>query len=690
MQGMRSPIRITLWIALGLLTIGLAPWGCGSLPHPELTLPGLSRLVEPEAAVTTSLDDAVTEAPFLDGFNPADPAPLSRLPRGPNRGFLLAAPGFYFMNTRSYCLHAGTYAPSGGDGYLYAPLSGPRAHLIRRLVQSSVDHPEIPQEDVQALVWAVLAQARLSRLSPEMQLTAARLLSESDLRSLDDVALDALTEAVRERAYENLPEPARRVLDAEARLRDVLASGQSTYEEIERAAVLFGAPPPQEGDREVPGGRWSYHPDGYFIRYFPNGYPRTEVQIYVPEPFTFRRDEEGRIAAIADLRGNRLEVEYDEEVPPLRLPGEPGTSARAFRAIRFTRFHAVGPEMATEEQVAVNLPGWTFLGALPARGGPGDVTDSPAQVGGFAGIEERHDSARRLQAELHTLRDRVARLRRNDPSGPMIASPDHDLMDLAHLDAALRTASGPGSSPRRSGTPDYLDMATKAWLYLLVDGSAANRRAATAPREWPPLDAPSGPWPGPTTPFAGAEAPRFQEEGLCDDLPGDQGRKPEFDPTEGAATPGSTALQRLLTSGVDAGEGNPDCGKVAEVLEGLRRTREAYASSHPAQGQSGIEYDDKLKAELGGASSPMGTELNSCVILGNRAYYDSQPPVVRIADCAHERVHQATCRWARDHAAGGFGGWLQNPNNYRQNELDAYAAGIKVLEDWMKDNGCSG
>jgi hypothetical protein len=64
--------------------------------------------------------------------------------------------------------------------------------------------------------------------------------------------------------------------------------------------------------------------------------------------------------------------------------------------------------------------------------------------------------------------------------------------------------------------------------------------------------------------------------------------------------------------------------------------------------------------------------------------------VVRAADCAHERVHQATCRWARDHATGGFEGWLQNPNNYRQNELDAYAAGIKVLEDWMKDNGCSG
>jgi hypothetical protein len=40
----------------------------------------------------------------------------------------------------------------------------------------------------------------------------------------------------------------------------------------------------------VPRGRWSSHPDGYFIRFFPSGYNKTKVQVYVPEPRAIARD----------------------------------------------------------------------------------------------------------------------------------------------------------------------------------------------------------------------------------------------------------------------------------------------------------------------------------------------------------------------------------------------------------------
>lgn len=66
-------------------------------------------------------------------------------------------------------------------------------------------------------------------------------------------------------------------------------------DETDRAAVRLGSPPLEEGDRDVPRGRWSYHPNGYFLRYFPTGYSRTEVQIYVPEPVSFQTDDDGRI-----------------------------------------------------------------------------------------------------------------------------------------------------------------------------------------------------------------------------------------------------------------------------------------------------------------------------------------------------------------------------------------------------------
>jgi hypothetical protein len=33
----------------------------------------------------------------------------------------------------------------------------------------------------------------------------------------------------------------------------------------------------------VPSGRWSMHPDGYFVRYLPSGYSSTRVEIWVPQ-----------------------------------------------------------------------------------------------------------------------------------------------------------------------------------------------------------------------------------------------------------------------------------------------------------------------------------------------------------------------------------------------------------------------
>ena len=55
------------------------------------------------------------------------------------------------------------------------------------------------------------------------------------------------------------------------------------YAELERVAVLLGDPQPDAASRDVPRGRWSYHPGGYFIRFFPRGYNQTLVQVHVPE-----------------------------------------------------------------------------------------------------------------------------------------------------------------------------------------------------------------------------------------------------------------------------------------------------------------------------------------------------------------------------------------------------------------------
>ena len=40
----------------------------------------------------------------------------------------------------------------------------------------------------------------------------------------------------------------------------------------------------QDGDREIPAGRWSFHPDGFAIRFASDSYHETRIEVVVPEP----------------------------------------------------------------------------------------------------------------------------------------------------------------------------------------------------------------------------------------------------------------------------------------------------------------------------------------------------------------------------------------------------------------------
>ncbi len=86
----------------------------------------------PREAVTTSIHDALPVAQLLGRF-------LQGIATVPSRSTRFPA-GYFGMHLQSYCLHAGTYGLTKGDGYLLAPLEGDRAPLIRS------------QQDIQQLI----------------------------------------------------------------------------------------------------------------------------------------------------------------------------------------------------------------------------------------------------------------------------------------------------------------------------------------------------------------------------------------------------------------------------------------------------------------------------------------------------------------------------------------------------------
>ena len=241
------------------------------------------NLLGGKAPITTSLSDAKWGDASKDGFTPREEArSLMTLQRTPNGGFVVQ-PGYYTLQAQSYCLKAGTHGPGGGDGYLYAPPKGPAEDAVMTVVRNSVHHPEIEQQDIQVLLWAIIARAKFEDLQPQMKATASRLLTPRQLASLNRSALDVLSGNALTDALGGVPEPLRQIAQAEAQLRHMMTTPGASFAEMERVAVLSGAAPLGEGSKDVPSGRWSLHPDGYFIRYLPSGYSSTRVEIWVPQ-----------------------------------------------------------------------------------------------------------------------------------------------------------------------------------------------------------------------------------------------------------------------------------------------------------------------------------------------------------------------------------------------------------------------
>ena len=258
--------------------------GIGSLGDKlKRKLPSADSVLHGRPPITTSLSDARWGDATRDGFTPREATrSLMTLQRTPNGGFVLQ-PGYYALQVQSYCLKAGTHGPGGGDGYLYAPPKGPAEDAVMTIVRNSVNRPEIAQSNIQQLLWAIIARAKFEDLSTQLKATASQLLTPRQLASLNRSAIDMVPGPLLDRAMANVPGPVRQVMQAEAQLRQMLTTPGASFAEMERIAVLSGAAPMGEGSQQIPSGRWSLHPDNYYVRYIPSGYSSTRVEIWVPQ-----------------------------------------------------------------------------------------------------------------------------------------------------------------------------------------------------------------------------------------------------------------------------------------------------------------------------------------------------------------------------------------------------------------------
>lgn len=432
--GLMPSRRLLLAVGASVLLTATVTMAQVRIPNlPRLPLPGIDAWLHGEPALTTSIADAVVDVPWLDQLETR----FQNLDTLRNaRGRFDVRPGHWSIDVQSFCLFPGRRGPSPADGhgYLWAPLKGSRAGIVHKLLDRYSQLNDIPQHEMQVLLWGVAAKAKMKQMPNRQQLLAARLLTPLELAAMEHDALGVIPPALRQRVYNTLPREVRAVAEAENNLRGLLAKTNPTYAELEAVAVLRGPEPPPE--RPVSRGRWSVH-QGMLVRMVPSLYSRTTVQIAVPSRYQITRDALGRIVAIDFGDGTLTETEYDDAIAPFEPPGTSGVVAYAFKAIRLARRAANG----NIERTTIDRDGWTFANR-PAR--------TAVQQFGFvrAGFRQASlDQFRAWQARYERwnteYRERAEwykqRWARNTNPPPDVQQVLRDLEDMDHYRAGIES-----------------------------------------------------------------------------------------------------------------------------------------------------------------------------------------------------------------------------------------------------------
>lgn len=205
----------------------------------------------------------------------ADKKPLSlmELPRTEEGAFVLS-PGYYEADFKSYCLQPGTPDPSARDAYFQAPLRHHRKDIIETILRNSQQKSYLEQRNIQLLLWSVVSGSDYNKLSPAVQSTARQLLSSKQLFELKGGVMGVVKTVATML-------PATGLTTAHNDLQKLFELGTSSYEIYERVAVL--RQPSEIRRPDFKKDQWYRQEEGYYARYFPNGYQNVKIQVYVPE-----------------------------------------------------------------------------------------------------------------------------------------------------------------------------------------------------------------------------------------------------------------------------------------------------------------------------------------------------------------------------------------------------------------------
>lgn len=235
------------------------------------------------APLTTSLADAIHGETLAASLDPQVFAPLLKLERTDDGAFILKQ-GIFEAYVESYSLEPFDPGYARPSAFFPAPIKGRRAKVISDILKYAELHRDVQQGFIQNLLGLTVYGTDLEKMPALTQQAAAKLLPKQTLLQLKSAAqakalADKLLKILGQHVGANSPKAAKEVTD-------VLAKEQQLDKQYSVTATIGALKSSSDATAvatdSAPRGTWVQMPGGFYVRYLPDGYAKTRLQVIVP------------------------------------------------------------------------------------------------------------------------------------------------------------------------------------------------------------------------------------------------------------------------------------------------------------------------------------------------------------------------------------------------------------------------
>jgi hypothetical protein len=236
------------------------------------------------APLSTSVADTIHLSILPPGIEPQEFEPLLKLPRNDQGAFILKA-GIFEAYVESFSLEPYDPGTPRGMAFFPAPIKGRTAKVISDTLKYAELHPDVQQAWIQNFLGLTVYGKHIEEMPALTQQAAAKILPKETLALIHGASQarklgKILLQQLGRQAGAGNPKAAQEITGAITKEKqiDQAVGVTTTLGALKNNAASVGI-----AADSAPRGSWVEMPGGFYVRYLPESYVRTKVQVIVPE-----------------------------------------------------------------------------------------------------------------------------------------------------------------------------------------------------------------------------------------------------------------------------------------------------------------------------------------------------------------------------------------------------------------------